>query len=66
MKKVTLSSASHSDNLRGCTFVVNLKPDFSFINTLPAGTDGFNGEMILHIPRVIHELIDGKNGTLQK
>ena len=50
MKKVTLSSESHSARRRGCTLVVNLNPDFSFISTTPAGTEALNGEIILHIP----------------
>lgn len=50
LKKVTLSSVSHSARRRGCTLVVNLKPAFSFINTIPAGTDAFRGETILQIP----------------
>lgn len=51
MKKLILSSWFHSENLRGCTLVVNLKPLFSFMRTFPAGTEAFKGEMILHIPR---------------
>ena len=50
LKKVTLSSVSHSARRRGCTLVVNLNPAFSFINTTPAGTVALKGEMILHIP----------------
>ena len=50
MKKVTLSSVFHSARRRGCTLVVNLKPGFSFIKTMPAGTEALKGETILHIP----------------
>uniref|UniRef100_A0A0V0GEX6 Putative ovule protein n=1 Tax=Solanum chacoense TaxID=4108 RepID=A0A0V0GEX6_SOLCH len=50
MKKVTLSSVSHSARRSGCTLVVNLKPTFSFIKTTPAGTEAMIGETILHIP----------------
>jgi len=47
---VTRSLLSHSARRRGCTLVVNLNPAFSFINTIPAGTDALIGEIILHIP----------------
>jgi len=50
MKNVTLSSESHSASRRGCTLVVNLKFDFSFINTAPAGTVAVKGDTILQIP----------------
>lgn len=50
MKNVTLSSVFHSARRRGCTLVVNLKPDFSLIRTIPAGTEALKGETILHIP----------------
>ena len=50
MKKVTLSSVSHSARRRGCTLVVNLNPAFSFTNTIPAGTEALKGDIILHIP----------------
>ena len=52
MKKVILSSTSHSERRKGCTLVVNLNPDFSFINTTPAGTAALIGETILHIPDI--------------
>jgi hypothetical protein len=35
---------------------VNLKPDFSFINTIPAGTEALNGEIILHIPETSKDI----------
>lgn len=50
MKNVTLSSVFHSARRRGCTLVVNLKPAFSLIKTIPAGTEALKGETILHIP----------------
>lgn len=52
MKKVTLSSVSHSASLRGCTLVVNLNPALSFIKTTPAGTEALRGEIILHMPGI--------------
>lgn len=50
MEKVTLSSLSHSARRSGCTLVVNLKPAFSFIRTIPAGTEALTGDIILQIP----------------
>lgn len=50
IKKVTLSSVSHSARRRGCTLVENLKPACSFIKTTPAGTEALNGDIILHMP----------------
>lgn len=74
MKKVTLSSESHSARRRGCTLVVNLNPDFSFISTTPAGIEALNGEIILHIPdfsqyekggKVRQNTISEKNKTVK-
>jgi hypothetical protein len=50
MKKANLSSTDHSARRRGCTLVVNFSPPFSFISTVPTGTEAHIGETILHIP----------------
>lgn len=56
MKKVTLSSESHSAKRRGCTLVVNLNAGFSLVNTTPAGTEALKGEIILHIPNRVAQM----------
>ena len=63
MKKVTLSSLSHSARRRGCTLVVNLKPAFSLISTTPAGTEAFTGETILQIPVHLEREEGDQNST---
>lgn len=60
MKKVTLSSLSHSARRRGCTLVVNLNPAFSLINTTPAGVEALTGEIILQIPEDIMHIRKAK------
>ena len=52
IQKVILSSVSQFANLKGCTRVVNLKPNFSFIKTTPAGTEATKGDTILQIPEI--------------
>jgi hypothetical protein len=52
IQKVILSSVSQFANLKGCTRVVNLKPNFSFIKTTPAGTEATKGDTILQIPDI--------------
>jgi hypothetical protein len=59
IRKVILSLKSQLASLKGCTRGWNLKPNFSFIRTAPAGTAAVTGDNILQIPacpRTLHKL----------